>query len=252
MRARSRTERPLRLHWLQHVPFEGLGCIREWIETRGHSLGCTRLWKAESGFPEPDEIDWLIVMGGPMGVHDESAFPRLAEEKACIRRLLQPGSRHTVLGICLGAQLIAEALGAKVYRNPVPEIGWAPIHAEPAAFQHPLLAGLPGLPGRQAGLAAFHWHFETFDIPPQAERVFSSANCQNQGLVYGDRVIGLQFHLETRLQDAAALVEHGAADLREAGVSGHDLLAESADFSQMHDLMYGLLDRLEASLLSAD
>ncbi len=109
----------MNIHWLQHVPFEGLGFIRSWAEKNDHSLVATRLW-AEDQLPKPDDVRMLIIMGGPMGVNDLNFFPWLQEEKEFIARLVNRD--RAILGICLGAQLLAEVLGADVYRNREKEI----------------------------------------------------------------------------------------------------------------------------------
>jgi GMP synthase-like glutamine amidotransferase len=111
----------MRLHWLQHVPFEGLGYIKDWAEEQGFDITCTRLYEGEE-LPKMDEFDWLIVMGGPMGIFDYNDHPWLTDEKEFIELAID--EEKTVIGICLGAQLIATALGAEVKNNPVKEIGW--------------------------------------------------------------------------------------------------------------------------------
>ncbi len=95
------------IYWLQHVPFEGLGSIRPWAENKGHKLIATRLW-AEDELPDPDDVGMLIIMGGPMGVHDEATFSWLAEEKKFIARVLD--RNRPIMGICLGAQLLAAVM----------------------------------------------------------------------------------------------------------------------------------------------
>jgi len=115
----------MRAHYLQHVPFEGLASIGRWLDAAGYEISATRLFDPEK-LPSLDNIDLLVIMGGPMSVNDEKAFPWLAAEKQFVRDAIDSGK--AVLGICLGAQLIASALGARVYPNAVKEIGWFPIH----------------------------------------------------------------------------------------------------------------------------
>lgn len=132
----------MRAHYLQHVPFEGLGSIEAWLHEAGYSIGVTRLFEGDA-FPDPDDLDLLIVMGGPMSVNDEHRYPWLIQEKAFIRAAIDAGV--AVLGVCLGAQLIASAHGAPVYPNHAAEIGWFPIEgvansdpqADPDAFSFP-------------------------------------------------------------------------------------------------------------------
>lgn len=195
----------MKTHYFQHVPFEGLGSIENWLLDHDHSITCTHLYEAHT-LPKPDDIDFLIIMGGPMSVNDEAQYPWLQKEKAFIRDFIDTGK--PVLGICLGAQLIASALGAEVFANPEKEIGWFPIQADTTP------ADILCFPD---GVQVFHWHGETFDLPPGAFRFAESAACRNQGFQLGNNVIGLQFHLETTPMAAHALVEHCRHELEEDG-----------------------------------
>ena len=197
----------LKIHYLQHVPFEGLGSIATWAQAAGHEVGTTKLYAGEQP-PPLNEIDWLIIMGGPMSITEEGRYPWLVEEKNFIRQVIDQGKK--VLGICLGAQLIASVLGAKVYPNPQPEIGWFPVHPTAEAKQSSIIDYLP------KGLEVFHWHGDTFDIPAGATHLLRSQACENQAFILGDRVLGLQFHLETTIESAAALVKNCADDLKPA------------------------------------
>ena len=115
---------------LQHVHYEGIGSIHPWLEKHAADVTIVRLYEKPS-LPEPGGFDWLIVMGGPMNANDETAHPWLRPEKRCIAHAVSAG--RIVLGICLGAQLIASALGARVFLNPFKEIGWFPTHTAGAA-----------------------------------------------------------------------------------------------------------------------
>ncbi len=179
----------MRAHYLQHVPFEGLGSIEPWLNAAGYAITGTRFF-ASAVLPRPREIDFLIAMGGPMSVNDEFEFPWLAAEKALIRETVQAGK--AVLGVCLGAQLIAAALGARVYPNSHREIGWFPVQAVPP----PIAAPYPVFRFPQEA-QVFHWHGETFDLPEGAIHLAQSAGCRHQGFQFGTAAIGLQFHLET-------------------------------------------------------
>jgi GMP synthase-like glutamine amidotransferase len=186
------------VHYLQHVEFEGLGLIEQWLTAHGHTLSGSRLYAGDA-LPELESVDLLIIMGSPMSVNDEQALPWLREEKAFIRRALT--ADKAMLGICLGAQLIAAALGQPVYANAEREIGWFRVtgntHHNGAAFHFP------------GQFHALHWHGETFDLPPGAILLASSDACENQAFQLGRSVIGLQFHLEA---DRALLERFVTAD----------------------------------------
>ena len=192
----------MNVHYLMHAPFEGLGSMEAWFVTQGHRVTRTRLYAGET-LPDPAYPDWLVVMGGAMSVHDEREYPWLVAEKHFIGRVL--ARDVPVLGVCLGGQLIAEVLGGAVTKNPGREIGWFPVSVETDAS--PLLEGLP------AQFTAFHWHGETFSIPPGAMRVAASAACVNQAYVYGERVVGLQFHLEVLPSTVADFCAFGADEM---------------------------------------
>mgnify|MGYP000849044073 CR=1 FL=1 len=178
----------MRIHALQHVPFEPPGSIEAWARHAGHALAITHLYRGDP-LPAVEEPDLLVVLGGPMSVHDEARYPWLIDEKRFIERAIAAGRR--VLGICLGAQLIAQVLGARVYANDEKEIGWFAVEATAAARTAAVFEGFP------PRLLAFHWHGETFDIPAGAVHAARSAACAHQAFAFGDRVVGLQFHLET-------------------------------------------------------
>lgn len=230
----------MNVHVLQHVPFEGLGAIDPWLVQRGARLSWTRLHEA-GRFPDLADFDLLIALGGPMSVNDEDRLPWLAAEKRFVAQAIAAG--RAVLGICLGAQLIASAAGAKVYPNREREIGWHPVVRAPATGESPWRDALP------ARLEAFHWHGETFDLPAGASHLARSEACEHQAFALGDRVLGLQFHLETTADGARALVEHCPGDLAPGPfVEGAArMLAEPARFARAHAALDPLLARLAAS-----
>jgi GMP synthase-like glutamine amidotransferase len=186
----------MRTHILLHVPFEGLGSIAPWLESRSATISYTRFYESPQ-LPDLSSMDLIVAMGGPMSVTEEDKFPWLITEKRFLKDATLQGI--PVLGICLGAQLIASAMGARVYRNPVKEIGWFPVQAVPAP------AGVFPFPEE---CLAFHWHGETFDLPAGAVRLAKSDACENQAFQLGRNVIGLQFHLETTFESASALLEY--------------------------------------------
>lgn len=175
----------MRAHCLQHVAVEGPAYIAEWFAAGGHDLAITRLFEGEP-LPDPIAVDLLVVMGGPMGAHDDAGVPWLAAEVAFIRQVIEAGT--SVLGVCLGAQLVARALGADVRPNAEPEIGWFPVRSV-----GPVTEGVFTFP---AEITVFHWHGDTFELPDGAVHLADSDACANQAFQYGDRVIALQCHLE--------------------------------------------------------
>jgi GMP synthase-like glutamine amidotransferase len=221
----------VRVHYLQHVDYEPPGYVVEWASKRGHEIVGTHLYEGES-LPDPDAFDWLVVMGGPMGVYDTQDYPWLEDEQALIREAMAAGKG--VLGICLGAQLVAAAMGAEVYPAEAREIGWFPVQATSVASESPAFEPLGET------YEAFHWHGDTFDLPAGATRAARTDACENQAFVAEDgRVVGLQFHLEVTPETVADLVGsteslddaphvQGAATIR-AGVDRIDALHRRLD-----------------------
>lgn len=181
------SKKNLRVHYLQHVTFEGPANIYSWADMRGLQISRTLLSQHEP-FPDLDDFDWLIIMGGPMSVSEEAEYPWLKEEKLFIKKAIDAGK--IVFGICLGAQLIAHVLGGKVERGPHREIGWFKVHTNDNKAQHPLFKDWP------KEFNAFHWHMDTFELPEGAVNFCSSEACDNQAFFFNDRVIAFQFHLE--------------------------------------------------------
>lgn len=192
-------------HVFQHVPFEGMGSMADWLDVKGAHVTFTHFFE-KPFWPKVEGLDLLIVMGGPMSVNDEADFPWLRLEKEFVRNAISSGV--AVLGICMGAQLIAQVLGARVHRNPQKEIGWFPVRGE----WH--LAGAFRFPKR---FLAFHWHGETFDLPPHALRLAGNKACTNQAFQFGSRVVGLQFHLEATRENVQGLLAHCGEELAEGG-----------------------------------
>jgi len=228
----------VRIHVLQHVPFENIGSIADWAARKGHPVTVSHLYAGDL-LPALDAFDWLIVMGGPMGVYDEDRYPWIAAEKTFLRAVLN--TDKPVLGICLGAQFIADALGAKVYRNAHREIGWFPITFTGAAPRSPLFGSFP------PKLIAYHWHGDTYDLPAGAVHIARSEACENQAFVYEDRVVALQFHFEVKADNVRALIDNCAAEI---GFGPHmqppgAMLAQLDLIPAMNRSMFDLLDRME-------
>jgi GMP synthase-like glutamine amidotransferase len=228
----------MRLHVLQHVSFEGPGIIAEWGGVNGHEVSVTRLFDDGAVLPDRDTFDCLVVMGGPMGVNDEEEFPWLAAEKELIAGAIEAG--RAVLGICLGAQLVASALGARVRRNQHREIGWAPIWLTEEGLESEIFSHIP------EELEVFHWHGDTFDIPEGAVNLAQSAGCHHQAFLYGKNVIGIQFHLEVTRKDVMAMLEHSGEDLTpDAYVQAPaKILAKENPLRRANHALRGILLRL--------
>lgn len=231
-------EGSMRVHYLQHVPFEGPGCIADWVTAGGHTLTSTHFYRGDSP-PEIRDLDWLVVMGGPMNIYEHERHPWLIEEKAFLRRVIDAGK--TVIGVCLGAQLIADVLGAAVTRGAHKEIGWLPIDLTPEARRSSVLGFLPG------SFPVFHWHGDTFGIPEGAVHLAESAACKNQAFLYSGRVLALQFHLESTPESVAQILAHCADDItpsRYVQTPEQMQSAGSEQYRELKTILFGILDRL--------
>jgi len=227
----------MRIHYLQHVPFEDLANIETWAKDRGHDLSRTLLFQEES-LPKLAEFDWLIVMGGPMNIYGHDKYPWLMTEKEFIRQAIE--SNKVVFGICLGAQLIADVLGGKVHRNDHREIGWFPVKLTDEGVASRIFGVLPDR------FVAIHWHGDTFEIPPGAMRVAKSAGCKNQAFMKG-KAICLQFHLESSLNRVDHLIQNCADELTDGRFvqSPKELLSHLDRFQELQELMELFLDNME-------
>ena len=177
-----------RLLVFQHVAAEPLGTLDPLIRRRGHRIRFKNFERHPDAQLNVDRYRGLVVLGGPMNVDEHPQRAHLRNEMRAIETMLEQGK--PVLGICLGAQLLAHVLGAQVPRNPVPEIGWYPLQKTAAGLDDPVLAPL------QAQTPVFQWHSCRFDIPASAVHLASSADCAQQAFRYGDNAYGFQFHLE--------------------------------------------------------
>lgn len=225
----------MRIHVLQHVEFEGPAAIEDWARRSGHTITRSRLDKDEP-LPDPAAFDFLVIMGGPMSVNDEHQHPWLKEEKAFVRKAME--SERPILGVCLGAQMIASAMGARVYRGREKEIGWFPVRRVTASG-----AGAPF----PETFTPLHWHGETFDLPAGAVRLAETDAVPNQAFQLGS-AIGLQFHLEATPASVQQLVANAAHEI-ETGKPfqqpAQEILAQTPQASSdAQPILYKLLDHL--------
>ncbi len=230
---------PMRV--LKHVPFEGPDSISVWAKEKGLSLKCTNLYDGPA-FPAADSFDSLVIMGGPMGVYEQQKYPWLEGELALIREAIRSGKK--VLGICLGAQLIAGALGARVYPHTQKEIGWYEVEKVNGG-RDPLFAEFP------ERFVAFHWHGDTFDLPKGAAPLFRSKACENQGYRVGENVLGLQFHPEVTGNGVRLMAENLASHFKPEGETGEafrfvqtqaEILGGSTHCARIGPLFFKTLD----------
>ena len=202
---------------LQHHPAENLGAIAPALEAAALAWQYVRIF---DGHPVPKDMKGaggLIVMGGPESVYQLDRYPYLRDEIALIESALEAG--RPVLGVCLGSQLLAAALGANVRRAEHREIGWYPVRLRGAANDDSLMRGMPG------EFVAAHWHSDIFDLPASAVALASSELTEVQAFRYGANAWGLLFHAEMTERIIAALVSEFGEGLRRAGIDGDAILA---------------------------
>ena len=223
-----------------HAPFEGLGSIEGYFLSKGDELSVTRLFEKDYIFPSLEEIDWLIVMGGPMGVYDISDYSWLIPEKAFIKSAIDSGK--IVIGVCLGAQLIADVLGAKVYKNKYREIGWFPLTRNKEAKTSLLGDIIP------ESIITFHWHSDTFDLPENAVLLASSEACKNQAFSINDLIFGFQFHFEATREFAKALLINCANELDGSKYvqSREEIFSDQENFDKINTVMNDILGSIES------
>jgi GMP synthase-like glutamine amidotransferase len=230
----------LRVHVITHVPYEGPAAIRDWALGRGHEF--TETASVTEAYPKRRSVELLAIMGGPMDADDEVANPWLAAEKRFVADVLSAGA--SVIGVCLGAQILAEVIGGKITRNPEPEVGWYEVRLTGAGRAEPLFTPWPG------AFIAGHWHGDTFELPDGVRTCASSAACENQLFIAADgRAIGIQFHLEWDRLGLSSLLAACEDDLDRGGdyVASAERLLQGVDQhgGRCRELLYDLLDTIE-------
>ena len=218
---------------LRHVAFEDLGSFEPLLQARGFDIDYR-----QAGVDPISEPDWMdaelaVVLGGPIGVNDLPLYPWIADELQLAAMRMH--ARLPLLGLCLGAQIMAAALGAEIYPGPRKEIGWSELSVNRAGLASPLkhLEGVPVL----------HWHGDTFDLPVEAELLASTALTPNQAFAIEDFGLGLQFHAEIRSEDIETWLIGHSAELAQADIDVVRLRADSRRHGQaLQDAGRGLLD----------
>ena len=215
----ERSTRPVLV--VRHSPTEGPGTLAKHLRAAGVRVQPVALDRGEPLPGSPETFAGIVLMGGTMSVNDP--LPWIEPECELVRQAVEAGV--PVLGICLGAQMIAKALGAAVGPNPVPEIGWYPVERLPEPAGDPWLDGLP------SRFEVLHWHGETFELPEGARPILASERCPRQGFVLGGHVLALQCHVEM----TAPMVRRWVADNRELLASGRPGISAAEE----------ILDRLD-------
>jgi len=233
--------RKINIQCLMHVPYEGPGIIAEWIGKKNHHLKYTRLYDGDS-MPDASDVDFLVIMGGPMNVFDFHIHPWMQDEIEWVSDFINTGK--PVLGICLGAQIIAASLGVDVYPGKQREIGWHNLQFLPSLGDYKIWNELP------ATRKVFHWHGDTFPIPNGATRIASSHAFPNQGFIYNSKVFALQFHLEVTPESVKELVENCRNELiTEPYIqTEEEILGEEKYYHTNQELMFQLLDYLSGQI----
>jgi GMP synthase-like glutamine amidotransferase len=208
---------------LQHEPIEGPGTIAEEIRLAGHAVRTIRLDLKEKVPTDPGLFAGLVVMGGTMGVYDQSKFPNLKDEIALLGRAVK--AEKPVLGICLGAQLLAASLGAEVKAGEK-EIGWFPVHKMPDACKDPVLRRLP------ENFPALMWHGDHFPLPAGAVHLLSTQKCACAGFRFGKKAYGLVPHLEMTAAMVDEMVSASRKELAAAQVEPAQILEDSSEYAE--------------------
>lgn len=194
----------MHIHYFQHDHFEDLGYISNWASENDFTTSVTRLDLNQS-LPMLHEYDWLVILGGKMSVNDTVEFPWLTAEIQFIKQAIE--SKKIVIGICLGSQLIAKALGTKVFKNSIPEMGFWPIHFTPATKLDDVFNHFPDT------LTVMHMHFDTFELPAEATNMAKSGITHCQAFRFKENVFAFQFHFEITVENAALFIQETETEL---------------------------------------
>ncbi len=234
----------MNIHYFQHVPFEGIGSIGDWAIKPGNKVTATRFYE-DHRLPFIDLFDFLIIMGGPMGAYDDHKYPWMVHEKKLIEKAIE--KNKLVLGICLGAQIVADVLGAKVYPHKYKEIGWFPVQVTSDGKQSPYFKNAPDR------FPVLHWHGDTFDLPAGAQHLAKSEVCEHQAFSVGKNVLGLQFHLEANAETVSQFLEGAEEELQPSPYvqSAEQILAGASEevIIKNNSIIGGMLTELTSGII---
>ncbi len=225
----------MHIHYLIHVPEELPGAIATWANEKKLQQTYTLLYE-NAEFPAIESFDILVIMGGPMNIYEHEKYPWLPFEKQFIRSSIDANKK--VLGICLGAQIIADVLGAKVVPNLDSEIGWFPVQKTNNAEAHPLLKSLELN-------TVLHWHGDRFEIPKNAIHLIQSAACKQQAFLYKNNVLAFQFHIEMTSDNLKKMIDLDRKSLVKSKwvMTEEELLKGAENIEQNNQLLFSILNR---------
>jgi GMP synthase-like glutamine amidotransferase len=227
----------MNFHFFQHVPFENPGYIETWLNENNYNITSTKFFEPSYKIPSLNQIENLIIMGGPMSVYDNEIYPWLKEEKYFIKEAVKSNKR--ILGVCFGAQLLADALGTEIFQNTEKEIGWFDVEIK-STFQD----YLPGLQ-LPAKLKTFHWHGDTFHLPEGAINHASSDGCPIQLFTAGKNLMGIQFHFEATETTVQNMVSNCSSELVKGKyIQNADVILNNKDnFYHSHQIFKSIMKR---------
>jgi GMP synthase-like glutamine amidotransferase len=230
----------MKIHILQHVPFEGPGNIEKWAKKWDHDVYIHNI-RHEEYFPKIEEVDLLIIMGGPMSVNDSAKFNWLKNEINYVNEYLSKGK--FALGICLGAQILAKSLGAEVKRAKKTEIGWFEIRKTHEGRLCKYFAGLP------EKMITFHWHGESFELPMDCKNLIDSEANTNQAFC-GDNFLGLQFHFEQTELTIKNMIDKTGKFLPVSDfvMEADEILSKKEHLEANKKYLFRVLDNIQASI----
>ncbi len=216
----------MRILAIRNISFEGLGVWEEYLRKKRIFFS---YWDIFKGVPKPEvKYTHIIVLGGPMGVYEKDIYPHLRREISFLEKEMEKGI--PILGICLGCQIVAHILGARVYKGKVKEIGWFDFEAyDPTPF------------GGEKRFKVFQWHGDTFDIPRDAKPIGRTDACENQGFIF-NKVMGIQFHLEVMKEDVIRWVREYRDDVKRAGIKRESIIGSDDDYIELHKKAYSLIN----------